>query len=100
MMNRCPVCSTDVNENSLICPSCGAALTGTEPTMRQPPPKENSRILKNLHTNSAVSRNEPSFPAEILTSTLPLAFRTKAGDGAPTRAPLARKSMEDEALAA
>ncbi len=62
-MNRCPVCSAAVTENNLHCPSCGAGLTGTQPTVRQPPPKENSKTPKSLHTSSAGSRNEGNFIA-------------------------------------
>ncbi len=62
-MNTCPVCSAAVTENNLNCPSCGAALTGTQPTVRQPPPKENSKTPKSPHSSSPSSRSEGNFIA-------------------------------------
>jgi len=62
-MNRCPVCSTAVTENNLNCPTCGAALTGTQPTVRQPPPKENSKTPKSPHSSSPSSHSEGHFIA-------------------------------------
>ncbi len=61
-MNRCPVCSEAVAENTPNCPSCGAALTGTQPTVRQPPPKEKSKT-PNSSRSSASSRGADSFLA-------------------------------------
>ena len=62
-MNRCPVCSAAVAENTPNCPSCDAALTGTQPTVRQPPPKEKSKTPNSSRSTSARSRGEGSFLA-------------------------------------
>src|SRR5919106_814414 len=62
-MNRCPVCSAAVVENTPNCPSCGAALTGAQPTVRQPPPKEKSKTPNSSRSTSASSRGEGSFLA-------------------------------------
>ncbi len=62
-MNRCPVCSAAVAENTPNCPSCGGGLTGTQPTVRQPPPKEKSKIPNRSRSTSASSRGEGSFSA-------------------------------------
>ena len=62
-MNRCPACLTAVAENVLACPSCGAALAGTQPTVRHPPPKENSKPRKRSHSGSTSSRGEGDFIA-------------------------------------
>ncbi|MFN2454965.1 MAG: protein kinase [Pyrinomonadaceae bacterium] len=62
-MNRCPACSTAVTENIHACPSCGSALTGTQPTVRQPPPKEKSNPRKISHSSSTSSRSEGHFIA-------------------------------------
>ena len=62
-MNRCPVCSTAAIENTLNCPTCGVALTGTQPTVRQPPPKENSKNPKSHHSSSPSSHSEGHFIA-------------------------------------
>jgi Protein kinase domain len=62
-MNRCPACSSAVTENNLHCPSCGAALSGTQPTVRQPPPKENSKLRNSPHSSSTSSRGEGDFIA-------------------------------------
>jgi serine/threonine protein kinase len=63
MINRCPVCSTAVDENNLTCLSCGAALTSTEATVRQPPSKEKSKPHKSLHSSFTSSRSEGDFVA-------------------------------------
>lgn len=62
-MNRCPACSNAVAENVLNCPTCGAALAGTQPTVRQPPPKENGKPRKSSPTSSTSSRGEGRFIA-------------------------------------
>src|SRR5688572_25192264 len=64
-MNTCPQCSATVTENSVTCPSCGAALAGTQATIRQPspkaPPKENSKTP--TRTSSTSSGGEGNFLA-------------------------------------
>ena len=66
-MNTCPVCSAAVSENYLSCPSCGAVLTGTQATIRQPPPKgspsEKSKTPAGSHSTAAISRGEGNFLA-------------------------------------
>ncbi|HEX7957800.1 MAG TPA: serine/threonine-protein kinase [Pyrinomonadaceae bacterium] len=62
-MKRCPACSNAVAENILVCPSCGAALSGTQPTVRQPPPREHHAPRKSSHSISASSRGEGHFIA-------------------------------------
>src|SRR5687768_13559280 len=62
-MNRCPACSTSVAENIPACPSCGAAVTGTQPTVRQPPPKDNRAPRKSSPSSSTSSRGEGHFIA-------------------------------------
>src|SRR5687767_6634282 len=64
-MNTCPQCSAVVTEHSVNCPSCGAALAGTQATIRRPspkaPPKEKSKAP--THTSSTSSRGEGNFLA-------------------------------------
>jgi len=62
-MDRCPICSAAVTENSLNCTTCGAALNGTQPTVRQPPPKENNKPRKSSYSSSTTSRGEGRFVA-------------------------------------
>lgn len=62
-MNSCPVCSAFVTENTPNCPSCGAALTGTQATIRQPPPKEKSKTPNTSRSSSTSSRGEGNFLA-------------------------------------
>lgn len=62
-MNRCPVCSAAVAENTPNCPFCGAALTGTQPTVRQPPPKEKNKSPHSSRSISSSSRSEGKFLA-------------------------------------
>jgi hypothetical protein len=62
-MNKCPACSASVTENTLTCPSCGAVLTGTQPTVRQPPPKEKSKTPNSSRSTSTSSRGEGTFLA-------------------------------------
>jgi hypothetical protein len=62
-MNTCPVCSAAVGKSELDCPSCGAALTGTQPTIRQPSPKEKSKTPKGSRSTATSSRSEGNFVA-------------------------------------
>ena len=62
-MNSCPVCSTAISENTATCPSCGASLTGTQATIRQPPPKEKSKPPNTSRSSSTISRGEGNFLA-------------------------------------
>jgi serine/threonine protein kinase len=62
-MTTCPLCSAGVAEGSRTCPSCGAALTGTEATIRQPPPKEKSKTPTSSRSTSTSSRGEGKFLA-------------------------------------
>lgn len=66
-MTTCPVCSVSVSENTSTCPTCGAALTGTQATIRQPPPKEKSRTPDSSRSTSASSGGEGKFlPGTVL----------------------------------
>lgn len=60
-MNTCPACSASVSENTSRCPSCGAALTGTQATIRQPPPKEKSKTPTSSRSTSTSSRGEGNY---------------------------------------
>ena len=62
-MTTCPLCSAGVVEGSSTCPSCGAALTGTQATIRQPPPKEKSKTPTSSRSTSTSSRSEGKFLA-------------------------------------
>jgi Protein kinase domain len=62
-MTTCPVCSAAVTENTLNCPSCGAVLTGTQATVRLPPPKENSKTPRSPRSTTTSSRGEGNFLA-------------------------------------
>jgi hypothetical protein len=62
-MNTCPACSASIPENTSNCPSCGAALIGTQATIRQPPPKEKSKTPTSSRSTSTSSRGEGSFLA-------------------------------------
>ena len=64
-MTTCPVCSTAVSANSSNCPSCGAALSvsGTQPTVRQPPPVGNGKTPRSRHTSSATHDSKGNFVA-------------------------------------
>jgi eukaryotic-like serine/threonine-protein kinase len=66
-MNTCPRCSAAVTENISNCPSCGAALSGTQATVRQPPPKEKSKTPTSSRSTSTSSRGEGKFlPGTVL----------------------------------
>ena len=64
-MPSCPVCSTSVSEHTLNCPSCGAALSATQPTVRQAPfkgaektpPSSSARLRCNTHFISGTILN-------------------------------------------
>ena len=60
-MNTCPLCSAAVTEDSVNCPSCGAVLTGTQPTVRQPPPKEKRKTPSSSRSTSTSARGEGKF---------------------------------------
>lgn len=62
-MTTCPLCSASVPENTSHCSSCGAALTGTQATIRQPPPKEKSKTPTSSRSTSTSSRGEGKFLA-------------------------------------
>src|SRR5688500_16246386 len=62
-MNTCPLCSASVSENTSHCPSCGAALSGTHATIRQPPPKEKSKTPTRSRSTSTSSRTDGKFLA-------------------------------------
>ncbi|MGZ5483642.1 MAG: protein kinase domain-containing protein [Pyrinomonadaceae bacterium] len=62
-MNTCPACSASISENTSNCPSCGAALTGTQATIRQPPPKEKTKTPTSSRSTSTSSRGEGKFLA-------------------------------------
>ncbi|HEY5838698.1 MAG TPA: serine/threonine-protein kinase [Pyrinomonadaceae bacterium] len=62
-MATCPGCSASVSENTSHCPSCGAALLGTQATIRQPPPKEKSKAPTSSRSTSTSSRGEGKFLA-------------------------------------
>ncbi len=62
-MNTCPRCSASVSEDASSCHACGAALTGTQATIRQPPPKESRRTPKTSQSTSNSSRGEGKFLA-------------------------------------
>jgi protein kinase-like protein len=62
-MRTCPACSATVPESTLNCPSCGAALSGTQATIRQPPPKEKSKTPDSSRSTSTSSRGEGKFLA-------------------------------------
>ena len=61
-MNTCPACSASVSENTSRCPSCGAVLTGTQATIRQPP-KEKSKSPASSRSTSTSTRGEGKFLA-------------------------------------
>ncbi|MBC7910289.1 MAG: serine/threonine protein kinase [Pyrinomonadaceae bacterium] len=62
-MNRCPACLTAIAENVLDCPTCGAALSSMQTTVRQPPPKANNKPRKSSPASSTGSRSEGHFIA-------------------------------------
>jgi serine/threonine protein kinase len=62
-MTRCPECATALKQSDISCPSCGAALSGTQATIRQPPPKEKSKPPTSPRSTSGSSRSEGSFLA-------------------------------------
>ena len=62
-MNTCPLCSASVSENTSRCSSCGAALTGTQATIRQPAPKEKSKTPASSRSTSTSTRGEGKFLA-------------------------------------
>ena len=61
-MPSCPVCSTALTESTSNCPSCGAALAATQPTVRQPPPKGIGKTPKSPNSTSN-SRSRGNFVA-------------------------------------
>ncbi len=66
-MDHCPVCSAELTGSEVRCPFCGAVLPtmqpATQPTVRQPPPKEKSKIPNSSRSTSTSSRGEGSFLA-------------------------------------
>src|SRR6185312_17359634 len=55
-MKTCSVCSALIDDKAINCTSCGAALSGTQATVRLPAPKKNSETPKT--TQSTSSRSE------------------------------------------
>jgi len=62
-MALCPQCSTALKQSDISCPSCGAAVSGTQATIRQPPPKEKSKTPNTSQSTSTSSRGEGKFLA-------------------------------------